>query len=432
MDGLSEDLCRKKIAKKVGLCDGTQKCSKKRLIISSRTRDRINAGRSQVNTSITDGEFIEPSKTQDYISKDSSYKDSLIIGSVSESTVSDRISIDKVSVDEDGEYHEGRSQRYSSATRLREEIGYASSQNATRSHSISTSRKESFDDERNFMQAPENMADIAVTTGAINIPVDVDTNHGILETKECSPKESSFNYETFQISNDVAKMSLSLNDLPARDDIVVVENICHSGGRRRFKLPNISILGPMSAFSLVRTETKINTGGNPAVRTESETFVNSMGPDEILVSTSMKLNSKKTTRKSFITKNILNPARRRGSRGSENSVENNDVTNMTDNRSLEESRLTAIEGSKVAWASYLDFNSSVITDIFAGQLQSTIECLTCKNRYIYVLIPLMTFFLLFLSTFLFFHRFIFSYSSSFSFSFFFFFFLAGRFVLIHF
>lgn len=32
------------------------------------------------------------------------------------------------------------------------------------------------------------------------------------------------------------------------------------------------------------------------------------------------------------------------------------------------------------WQSYLKFNNSVITDIFAGQLQSTIECLTCRTK----------------------------------------------------
>ena len=32
-----------------------------------------------------------------------------------------------------------------------------------------------------------------------------------------------------------------------------------------------------------------------------------------------------------------------------------------------------------AWERYLDLNDSIITDIFAGQLQSTIQCLTCNS-----------------------------------------------------
>ena len=39
-----------------------------------------------------------------------------------------------------------------------------------------------------------------------------------------------------------------------------------------------------------------------------------------------------------------------------------------------------IKESKAAWESHMKKNDSVITDIFGGQLQSTIECLTCHNR----------------------------------------------------
>ena len=39
---------------------------------------------------------------------------------------------------------------------------------------------------------------------------------------------------------------------------------------------------------------------------------------------------------------------------------------------------TIPEQSQEAWKRYLKFNDSVITDIFGGQLQSTIECQTCK------------------------------------------------------
>lgn len=40
----------------------------------------------------------------------------------------------------------------------------------------------------------------------------------------------------------------------------------------------------------------------------------------------------------------------------------------------------AREESRKAWNSYLTLNDSVVTDIFAGQLQSTLECLTCRNK----------------------------------------------------
>ena len=36
--------------------------------------------------------------------------------------------------------------------------------------------------------------------------------------------------------------------------------------------------------------------------------------------------------------------------------------------------------SRKAWNQYLKMNDSIITDIFGGQLQSTITCLTCHNK----------------------------------------------------
>lgn len=44
---------------------------------------------------------------------------------------------------------------------------------------------------------------------------------------------------------------------------------------------------------------------------------------------------------------------------------------------------SAVEAeAAVAWERYLKLNDSVITDIFGGLLQSTIECLTCHHRYV--------------------------------------------------
>lgn len=48
-------------------------------------------------------------------------------------------------------------------------------------------------------------------------------------------------------------------------------------------------------------------------------------------------------------------------------------------RSVEERRKVIEEATK-AWDRYLEKNDSVITDLFAGQLQSTIECDVCHNR----------------------------------------------------
>jgi hypothetical protein len=42
--------------------------------------------------------------------------------------------------------------------------------------------------------------------------------------------------------------------------------------------------------------------------------------------------------------------------------------------------LLAKRESELQWTRYLKLNDSVITDMFAGQLQSTVECLTCGHR----------------------------------------------------
>jgi hypothetical protein len=38
-----------------------------------------------------------------------------------------------------------------------------------------------------------------------------------------------------------------------------------------------------------------------------------------------------------------------------------------------------------SWNVYLKFNDSVVTDIFVGQLQSTIQCMTCNHRLVVAL-----------------------------------------------
>ena len=47
---------------------------------------------------------------------------------------------------------------------------------------------------------------------------------------------------------------------------------------------------------------------------------------------------------------------------------------------VESPQTTAEKEALLAWSKYLKLNDSVITDLFAGQLQSTIECATCHHR----------------------------------------------------
>ena len=54
--------------------------------------------------------------------------------------------------------------------------------------------------------------------------------------------------------------------------------------------------------------------------------------------------------------------------------------NSTTTNATEEQPQDLLSVAKQSWTTYLKYNDSVITDIFGGQLQSTVECLTCHNR----------------------------------------------------
>ena len=78
-------------------------------------------------------------------------------------------------------------------------------------------------------------------------------------------------------------------------------------------------------------------------------------------------------------------------RNRSNSVDNGDklkeVSSNLANMSVDDSKdkekvkkLTIPEEADNSWNSYLRMSNSIISDIFSGQFQSTIECLTCNNR----------------------------------------------------
>jgi ubiquitin C-terminal hydrolase len=48
--------------------------------------------------------------------------------------------------------------------------------------------------------------------------------------------------------------------------------------------------------------------------------------------------------------------------------------------SIADLSIAAEKEARLAWDKYLQLNDSIITDLFAGQLQSTIKCLTCNHR----------------------------------------------------
>lgn len=87
--------------------------------------------------------------------------------------------------------------------------------------------------------------------------------------------------------------------------------------------------------------------------------------------------------KSYASKTvILSSSSSGGSDGAGNSaIEIASTSSPAVTLSTDESSIPSVEADK-AWSQYLEKNNSVISDIFAGQLQSTIECTHCKHRSI--------------------------------------------------
>ena len=61
-------------------------------------------------------------------------------------------------------------------------------------------------------------------------------------------------------------------------------------------------------------------------------------------------------------------------------VENVNLKEPKGNEKEKDRKLTIPEEADKSWVSYLKMSNSIISDTFSGQFQSTIECLTCKNR----------------------------------------------------
>jgi hypothetical protein len=66
----------------------------------------------------------------------------------------------------------------------------------------------------------------------------------------------------------------------------------------------------------------------------------------------------------------------------ENEVQGGNLakTEVEDAAASQKYRQKAQELAQQAWESHLNANDSIITDLFAGQLQSTIQCLQCNHR----------------------------------------------------
>jgi hypothetical protein len=92
-----------------------------------------------------------------------------------------------------------------------------------------------------------------------------------------------------------------------------------------------------------------------------------------------------TEQDSPINKNVAQSALENSPKGSQDMATFRHLQQMSLGRghhpdAMSEKLEQVIKESSLSWNNYLKKNDSIITDIFGGQLQSTIECLTCHHR----------------------------------------------------
>ena len=443
LDGMSEDLCRKRIIRSdgKGQISDVVRTPKKRLVISSRTRDRIKAGRVQANKlSIrnlsVDSERGLHSDNSVYGSSSLQQLDSSIsrisneMSSLEPSPVNDRVLRDTVCErlqydSNDESITPSSSSKGSLALKLREAVFTASGNQS------GSDKKNNF---KLLLQKLEGSEKSSTTkesdsTPSIRVIKELNmSNHGSIEMfpEWFKAKEGSsngvFNDDVsertgFSLSTPTSESEISGGESRTPNSM---NSTGSNTGRMRFKLPNI--LGPLGTFSLARGDrasagagvgptchTPVQTPSHTPVRTPISTPLQSVVnlstseglkheesvTSRRLASASMKIDTlKKNSDGATNLSNLVllkptcansnNDSQDRREREREREKESDKAKDGPTGPSpeeLEKSRKLASDESLKAWSSYLDLNSSVVTDIFAGQLQSTIECLTCRNRY---------------------------------------------------
>jgi uncharacterized UBP type Zn finger protein len=171
------------------------------------------------------------------------------------------------------------------------------------------------------------------------------------------------------------------------------EDLCRSKAKKNSSISSQSNSDTTNSNSTTPQKASINasinasSSGQNTPQVDSDSNSNNNTPDDLRM---MRLNSAQKLRMVTITERINNKDDNDNSRTHNNddnpnpSQPESDVDNITIDNTTTTSdnskKKSASEMANDAWQQYLDFNDSIVTDIFAGQLQSTIECLTCTNK----------------------------------------------------
>ena len=400
---MSEDLCRKKAS--VEDVDSQNQPRSPKLaslrLVSSRTRARIHHGRSQSLTEVADARTL--SSGADYLEESTKSEDQKCILKQS-SSFDQKVWNDDVSSPKyDDCNEESPSRKTTSASKLREQVVLASRnmisipnladdvksellQSCKRFESLSTrdlqsSRVSPVEEYAGTILTDTSGCDTALETtsewsdradGVLKGAVQDDDSHG-----EYDSSLSKLNSET------VVKGSSYDITLPYIDTET-------SGTRtpngRRMRSTFQKLLGPISFTSKDRGE----KASKAPSRVQSPVLARHLRPPSlgstsqspIRVPSPMNFISRGSKKSPLSGRSSLASTARLSDikkvKSAEDNFEKNGSWNHKPHPGCEDK--DAVKEAEKAWLGYLKMNESVVTDIFAGQLQSTIECLTCRSR----------------------------------------------------
>jgi hypothetical protein len=396
---MSEDLCRRRKEKGKDHVDNPNQSPKySKMNIASRTREKVIAGRVHAEIQHSACQASPETKNFDDLGdieiQNNMFEKTASLGQFKIDTQQDwsgerNRGLENGKLDESVD--EGHSRKHSSASRLREQVGLASRNNSPNCRMLQINdrlERFSLEDLGSSRTSPADR--IRHRTGS---NLSSKSNAEIFPEWFPSRENDSSRVEVVQscqdeggtvIFNDCSLLKPCLDldlkgDLPPLLDTEAAGVRTPNSHRMRFKLPNLLPIsfvrdkGEKASKASSRVE-------SPVVTTKILT-IDQLSPHRD--PSPMTIPTSKGTRKSPLSA---------GSSLSATRISLSDFTKVKSSDSIDkggtwdpnppvEGEKVAVAESKKAWQSYLNLNDSVVTDVFAGQLQSTIECLTCKSRY---------------------------------------------------
>ena len=400
---MSEDLCRRRKEKGNDHIDNENQSPKySKMNMSSRTREKVIAGRAHAELENSACQGMPETKNFDDLGdieiQNNMFEKTASLGQFKIDTQQEW-SVDRNRVPENGKIDEsideGCPRKHSSASRLREQVGLASRNNSPSCRMLQINdrlERFSLEDLVSSRTSPTDRmrqrtgSNLSSNSNAEIFPEwfpsrENDSSRGGDNVQSCQDEGS-----VMFTDNNLLKPCLDLDlkgDLPPLLDTEATGVRTPNSHRMRFKLPNLL------PISFVRDKgekgekvSKASSRVESPVVTSNLLSIDQLSPHRDPSPMTTTSTSKGTRKSPLSAGSSLSATRISLSDFTKlKSSDSTDKGGTWDPNSPVEGEKIAAAESKKAWQSYLNLNDSVVTDVFAGQLQSTIECLTCKSRY---------------------------------------------------